>query len=221
MNGRTCYLENEVSLVRQELRNIATSVRHLEQSRSEVKGVTYIRWGRTVCPERNGTELVYAGRIGGSLFSLKGGGANILCLPDDPVYGNYQPGVQNYSPMYGGVYYTDGATLPSSNNYKHASCAVCFVSNRNVKIMVPARNRCPDGQNWSLEYSGYLMVSPTKFTGDHRGTFNCIDGTPDIVPGFNTLILGHSFFHSEARCDSFKCPPYDPQKELTCAVCTK
>ena len=195
-------------------------VRQLEHSQSNLQGVTYVRWGRNVCPARNGTELVYAGRVGGTKYDIQGGGANILCLPDDPVYGNYQSGVQGYNPMYGGVFYTNGATLPSSYNHKHAPCAVCFVSNRNVKIMVPARNRCPDGQNWTLEYSGYLMSTPTH-GADFRGMFNCIDGTPDVVPGFNTLIYGHSLFHAEARCDSFKCPPYDAQKELTCAVCTK
>ena len=29
-------------------------------------GVTYVRWGRTTCPDTEGTELVYTGRAGGS-----------------------------------------------------------------------------------------------------------------------------------------------------------
>ena len=41
-------------------------------------GATYIRWGRTTCPDTEGTELVYAGRAAGSLWNHKGGGDNYL-----------------------------------------------------------------------------------------------------------------------------------------------
>ena len=43
-----------------------------------VAGATYVRWGRTTCPTGNGTELLYAGRTAGPLYSQKGGGANLL-----------------------------------------------------------------------------------------------------------------------------------------------
>ena len=36
-------------------------------------GVTYVRWGRTTCPNTTGTELVYAGRAAGSNYNQKGG----------------------------------------------------------------------------------------------------------------------------------------------------
>ena len=49
-------------------------------------GVTYMRWGKSSCPNITGTELVYTGRAGGSFFSLKGGAANYLCMPLDPEY---------------------------------------------------------------------------------------------------------------------------------------
>ena len=42
-------------------------------------GVVYTRWGKTSCPNVTGTELVYAGRAGGSWFAHTGGGANYLC----------------------------------------------------------------------------------------------------------------------------------------------
>ena len=32
-------------------------------------GVVYTRWGRTTCPSTSGTQLLYAGRAAGSLFS--------------------------------------------------------------------------------------------------------------------------------------------------------
>ena len=39
-------------------------------------GVVYTRWGKTSCPNVTGTELVYAGRAGGSWYRHMGGGAN-------------------------------------------------------------------------------------------------------------------------------------------------
>ena len=57
-------------------------------------GVVYIRWGKTSCPNVTGTELVYAGRAGGSWYRHTGGGANYLCMPNDPDYLAYQSGVQ-------------------------------------------------------------------------------------------------------------------------------
>ena len=44
-------------------------------------GVTYTRWGSTSC----NSTLVYSGRVGGP-HHTQGGGANYLCLPDDPEY---------------------------------------------------------------------------------------------------------------------------------------
>lgn len=33
-----------------------------------------------------GTELLYSGRLAGTFFTAKGGGADYLCLPDNPEY---------------------------------------------------------------------------------------------------------------------------------------
>ena len=49
----------------------------------------YIRWGRTVCPDVTGTELVYEGIAAGSWYRHSGGGSNYLCLPKDPKYSSY------------------------------------------------------------------------------------------------------------------------------------
>ena len=47
-------------------------------------GVTYIRWGKSSCPNVTGTKLIYAGRAGGSAHNIPGGAAEKLCLPLDP-----------------------------------------------------------------------------------------------------------------------------------------
>ena len=53
-------------------------------------GVTYVRWGRTNCP--NTAELVYAGRAGGSLWSVNGGGSNYQCLTNEHQSFFFEPG---------------------------------------------------------------------------------------------------------------------------------
>ena len=71
-------------------------------------GAVYTRWGKTSCPNVSGTEPVYAGRAGGTYYSHRGGAANYLCMPDDPDYLHYQPGVQGHNYVYGAEYDTSG-----------------------------------------------------------------------------------------------------------------
>ena len=75
-------------------------------------GVTYIRWGRTTCPDTPGTELVYSGRAAGTHFNTQGGTSDYLCLPDNPQYLTYRPGVQGHSPIHGAEYEIGHNTLP-------------------------------------------------------------------------------------------------------------
>ena len=57
-------------------------------------GAVYTRWGRTTCPTDQGTQLLYAGRAGGTPQEHKGGAANYLCLPNDPDHLPHESGVQ-------------------------------------------------------------------------------------------------------------------------------
>ena len=43
-------------------------------------GVTYVRWGKSSCPNVTGTELIYAGRAGGTFWSNIGGGSSTTCV---------------------------------------------------------------------------------------------------------------------------------------------
>ena len=180
------------------------------------QGTVYIRWGRTTCPTVPGTERVYEGIAAGSLYNQKGGGSNRLCLPKVPKYSSYQPGVQDNSPLHGSEYELyKGSPLP--NVYEHnVPCAVCCVSTRSVVYVVPAWDYCPSG--WTLEYSGYLMTE--RYT-HYRNTIECVDKDPESIAGSAAGVNGALFYHVEATCNGLPCPPYDPQKELTCAVCTK
>ena len=84
--------------------------------------------------------------------------------------------------------------------------------------MLPAKPTCPP--YWTLEYAGYLM-SGYKTNNNQRTMYECVDKDPDCIPGSAADTNGALFYHTEANCNGMPCPPYDPQKELTCAVCTK
>ena len=140
-------------------------------------GAVYRRWGKTSCPNVSGTELVYAGRAGGTHHGHKGGAANYLCMPGDPDYLRYGPGVQGYSYVYGVEYESHHGPLSAVDEH-NVPCAVCYASTRETVTMIPARTRCPS--TWTLEYSGYLM---SAHIGHHNTMYECVDKNPDLVPG--------------------------------------
>ena len=180
-------------------------------------GTVYTRWGRTTCPSVLGTELVYEGIAVGTWDGYIGGGSNRLCLPLEPKYGAYRPGVQGYSPLHGTEYQTYGGS-PFFNVLSHnVPCAVCSVISRSQILVVPGWNDCPS--MWTLEYSGYIM---TQHNNEYRNTFECVDKDAESIPGSSGgMEKSVRFYHVEVTCNGIPCPPYDPQKELTCAVCTK
>ena len=184
-------------------------------------GVVYTRWGRTTCPNTTGTQLLYAGRAAGSHYTEKGGGANYLCLPEQPQYSSYTAGTQvGRAYLYGAEYETGGiyANSPLQPLHDHnVPCAVCYTSARETVVMIPARLTCPS--SWTREYYGYLMAEKYDY---HRVVFECMDRSPEALPGNRGSTDGALFFHVELKCNyGIPCPPYDTQKELTCVVCTK
>ena len=176
-------------------------------------GVVYTRWGHHDCPTVTGTEMVYSGRATGSHYNHKGGGANYLCLPEDPEYTlPSQPGVDGYSYLYGTEY-----EAPITGAHDHnVPCAVCFAASREAVLMIPAKTSCPP--SWTTEYYGYLM---TAHYSHHRNTFECVDKDQQSIGGSHANVNGALLYHVEATCNGIDCPPFDPAKELNCAVCTK
>ena len=180
----------------------------------------YTRWGRTTCPNTTGTQLLYAGRAAGSSRNEKGGGANYLCLPEQPQYSTYTAGVQGGRAfLYGAEYQTGGSydNSPLRSFHDHnVPCAVCYTSTRGTVVMIPARLTCPS--SWTREYYGYLMAEYHRL---HRRMFECMDQSPQSVPGSAADTDGALFYPVEVKCNGIPCPPYDTQKEVTCVVCTK
>ena len=178
-------------------------------------GVVYTRWGKSSCPDIPGTQLLYRGIAGGTYYSHEGGGGNYLCMPHDPQYSlPYRAGVQGQARIYGGEY-----DIPLRGDHNHnVPCAVCTVTNRQLMVMIPAKANCPT--SWTREYYGYIMTS-FHGTGRGRGRFECVDEDQESIPGSAADTNGFIFHHVEAACNGMPCPPYDPNKELNCVVCTK
>ena len=184
-------------------------------------GTTYIRWGRTVCPNETGTELVYNGIAAGSLYTDVGGGANYICMPDEDDVEYHDEATTanlNLARVYAAEYrMRDGQALDHLLDYT-VLCTVCAVSSRSAQVMIPGRLTCPD--TWTVEYTGWLVADRNNL---NRAEFICLDKTPDATIKTSTSIQGARMHHVEAACSStgLPCPPFDATKELSCVVCTK
>ena len=184
-----------------------------------VNGVTYTRWGSNSCPSSSGAQLVYAGRAVGTKYNTQGGAAEKLCLPNDP---NYLPGTTGQqrsliSHIYGAEFEFDANIAPNSNVYNQiAACAICHVPTRATVIMVPGKTLCPS--SWTREYYGYLTTEREAY---HRSIFTCVDVNAEGATGASTNPDGALFYYAGASCTGIACPPYEDNRILSCAVCTK
>ena len=140
-----------------------------------------------------------------------GGAAEYLCLPETLIFMiatilEYRDTVF----LYGREYNFPNA-IDSNLHDSNAPCAVCRAWESTV-IMYQVRNDCPCG--WKTQYTGYLM------NGFYRTSFTCADKDTEAIPGSSVNTDGALLYHVEAACTGIPCPPYDKEKELTCAICT-
>ena len=184
-----------------------------------VAGATYVRWGRTTCPTTLGTELLYAGRAGGSRYSHRGGGADLLCLPNNPEYFTANSAI-NHAARLVGVEFE--STVTNSNWLNHnLPCAVCYTPTRVAMVMIPAWTHCP--ASWTKEYAGYIM---TEHKDHYRLQHVCVDQNTEFVRGEarDSGSAATTLYHVDVACNAdtgIDCPPYSDTNEVTCAVCTK
>ena len=175
-------------------------------------GLVYTRWGRTVC--QGGATRVYSGRAVGTYHGHKGGASNYICIGDTPQYFS-DSGHGQYSELFGTEYeFSNG---PRSNFGNHnVPCVVCEVDTRSKYMMIPGRYSCPS--SWTREYYGYLMA---ELDQHYRTEYICVERSPEQLPGH----IGHQasthMYPVRATCGGLACPPYNTQKDITCAVCTK
>ena len=183
-------------------------------------GTVYTRWGRTACPG-NGSAVVYSGYAAGGHYSHTGASPNMLCLPQDPVWGKYVDSDNVGGKVYGVEYELDSgrdqSIIGKSLHQQDVPCVVCDVRRRTRKIMIPGRTTCYDG--WTREYWGYLMTNHYRHAA--QADYHCIDADPEILAGGHRNQNGYLLYLVEVQCEALKCPPYIKGRELSCAVCTK
>ena len=158
---------------------------------------------------------MYEGIAAGTRYEKSGGGANLLCLPKNPLYHSYNRWRQDYARL-GPVEIHPSFSFGAVSWDDNIRCAVCKTY-RSTTIMMPATYSCPSG--WTLEYWGYLMTSKDN---RHRGEFVCVDSSAQPLPGGRGHTPeAHDLWHVEAYCNVIPCPPYNDYQELTCAVCSQ
>ncbi len=190
---------------------------NIECTRSEGRstGVTFTRWGHNKCPKVRTTRRLYHGVVAGTFYNRKGGSANYLCLPDEPEYDGLPTNYKHaFSSLYGTEY-----EVPIKGKHDHgAPCAVCYISNENTQLMIPAMTSCPDG--WTRDYFGYLM-GPSNHGDRSPKDYICVDKDQKSSRGSLGNQNGALLYHVRATCHGIHCPPYEPGKALTCVVCSR
>ena len=178
-------------------------------------GITYIRWGRDDCP--SGALALYSGRAAGSEYNAKGGTSDYLCLPDNPQY------LSSCTYWRGGLHGVEyeGWLPRSSLNNHNMPCVVCHVPTRSAIFVQQASYLCPSG--WSREYYGYMMSDQLADDRLGRRSTICVDADIETVPGTSANTDPAIVFHLSVECTNSElpCQPYQDNRILTCAVCTK
>ena len=148
-----------------------------------------------------------------------GGGANYLCLPQDPHLNHSTPGQHDTRSRIFQAEYRSFDDGPLKSKHGHDSpCATCQTrGGRTQVLMIPAITNCPGG--WNKEYDGYLVAARWN---NPRTEYVCMDRSPESIPGGNANTLISFFFQVEivVSPETTLPPAYVTGSELTCVVCT-
>lgn len=206
-----------VSEIGQKVNQLEADIQLLKNSNTQqglsiqdAHASTFVRWGSSQCG--SAAELVYAGVVGGSSHAEYGAASNYLCLTMSPVFATHSlPG--GYAHLYGGEY----ETYTTEDHFNSDPvCAVCR-SAFSTTIMIPGTNVCSAG--WHLQYSGYLMAG---FYGHPAASeFVCVDTSLERSAHSEQDQNGKLLFFTVTQCGSLPCSPYENNKIVLCAVCSR
>ena len=146
-------------------------------------------------PQDKGTQLLYSSCTPGSRYFQSDGGANYLCLPDNPEHLVQLP-------------------IGSMNGLHdhNAPCVICYASKRVLLLMILAKLNCT--AYWTMEYQGYLMFD--YHCHKQNSMFECVDKNAQAIPGGAKDSRCTLFYPVETKCIGLLCPPYNEKKELPC-----
>ena len=153
--------------------------------------------------------------MGGTYYTAQGGGSNLLCLRNDPIFREAEDenSYSHRTQVHGAEYRYQ---LNYDLNYHEIPCAICQVVRRSV-LMMPGTNLCNEG--WSTEYAGQISAAADDY---QRSEFICLDDDAEPTHGSSpTIHYGVTLFSAETACGSLPCLPYLNAKDLLCVVCTR
>ena len=155
------------------------------------------------------------GLAGGSFYSKEGGGANHLCLRNNPVFRPTDELRSVRAEVYGAEYNDPPKPLLHDHD---VPCAVCLVT-RSVVLMMPGTNLCNEG--WTTEYVGQISTARTH-DSYHRTEFICMDDDAEkSLYSSPDNDNGAIFVPAQVICGSLPCTPYVEDKDLLCVVCSR
>lgn len=189
-------------------------------------GVSFIRWGRTVCPD--GSQVLYKGFTAGPKIGSGGGGSNFLCMHEKPSFIAGSPGRGTFAGVIVGAEYdyTGFTNVLSTENMPNGvitsqdvPCVRCYVSGSTDAMMVPGRSDC-GGSGYEFKYSGVLMSEYSSDASRKRSSYICMDHAPEGIMGGEAANSDALLYPVEVGCGSLPCNPYVSGKQVTCAICT-
>ncbi|XP_076080837.1 uncharacterized protein LOC143051785 isoform X5 [Mytilus galloprovincialis] len=191
-----------------------------QQLKSNEKGVTYIRWGKTKCAGPS-TETIYSGQVGGGHQTHSGASVNYICLPNNPDVADPLKSHDHYGYLYEAEYEVFDFNQPQGIRFgigqHEVACSACLTKGKLSSIMIPGRKTCYNG--WTKEYEGILM---SGYHGHAAASeFVCVDRDTEAIAGGSKNENGRLFYPVKTRCGSLKCPPYAADTEVLCFVCSK
>ena len=95
----------------------------------------------------------------------------------------------------------------------------CHTTTKSTLFMLPGRYTCPS--EWHTEYSGYIMTEWTGGNRPGRRDTICVDQDAEATNVRRSRDEEAWNFFMTVTCFGLDCPPFDSQKPLTCAVCSK
>ena len=102
----------------------------------------------------------------------------------------------------------------------HVKTSFFITGTRSAVLTIPAKRTCPE--NWTHEYSGYLMASSEG--ARHPSNYVCVDSDPDYI-SLQSPDAGGRWYFVNVDCQGpgsvGQCSSYINKSQMTCAVCSR
>ncbi|KAL8589956.1 hypothetical protein ACOMHN_024043 [Nucella lapillus] len=83
--------------------------------------------------------------------------------------------------------------------------------------MIPGTNVYSPG--WHVDYEGFLIAGSYGQAGSTQ--YICVDSKMESRVGGDATLYGMAMYYTVTQCGSLPCEPYENNKLVTCAVCSK